>query len=78
MAEIEEYVEDFVSQTHDEWVRSGPSTLVSEMERLITESGMDGLVLSQEAAMMACVESKRNAELQKIRKALEDINFKTV
>jgi hypothetical protein len=33
-----------------------------------------GLVLSQEAAMMACVESKRNAELLKIRYALKDIN----
>jgi hypothetical protein len=32
-----------------------------------------GLVLSQEAAMMACVESKRNAELLKIRHALKEI-----
>jgi hypothetical protein len=49
--------------------------LVSEMILLIEETKRhDGLVLSQEAAMMACVESKRNSELLKIRYALKDIN----
>jgi hypothetical protein len=56
---------------HDEWIRSGPSTLVREMLILIDETKQNtGIVLSQEAAMMACVESKRNYELQIIRKTL--------
>ena len=75
MAEAEEYVEGMGRQLHDEWIDSGPSTLVSEMISLIEETKRHkGLVLSQEAAMMACVESKRNAELLKIRYALKDIN----
>ena len=75
MAETEEYVEHVGRQFNDEWIDSGPSTLVSEMILLIEEAKQHkGLVLSQEAAMMACVESKRNAELLKIRYALKDIN----
>ena len=75
MAETEEYVEGVSHQFHDEWIDSGPSTLVSEMISLIEETKRHkGLVLSQEAAMMACVESKRNAELLRIRYALKDIN----
>lgn len=59
---------------HDDWIGSGPSTLVSEMLVLIHETKQDkDIVLSQEAAMMACVESKRNHELQMIRKALYEI-----
>ena len=59
---------------HDDWIGSGPSTLVSEMLVLIHETKQDkDIVLSQEAAMMACVESKRNHELQMIRKALCEI-----
>ncbi len=59
---------------HDDWIGSGPSTLVSEMLTLIHETKQDkDIVLSQEAAMMACVESKRNHELQMIRKALYEI-----
>ena len=75
MAETEEYVEGMRCQFHDEWIDSGPSTLVSEMISLIEETKRHkGLVLSHEAAMMACVESKRNAELLRIRYALKDIN----
>ena len=75
MAETEEYVEHVGRQFNDDWIDSGPSTLVSEMILLIEEAKQHkGLVLSQEAAMMACVESKRNAELLKIRYALKDIN----
>jgi len=75
MAETEEYVEQVGRQFNDDWIDSGPSTLVSEMILLIEEAKQNkGLVLSQEAAMMACVESKRNAELLKIRHALKDIN----
>ncbi len=75
MAETEEYVQGVSRQLHDDWIDSGPSTLVSEMISLIKETKQHkGLVLSQEAAMMACVESKRNAELLKIRYALKDIN----
>jgi hypothetical protein len=74
MDETEEYVEGVSRQFHDEWIDSGPSTLVSEMISLIEETKQHkGLVLSQEAAMMACVESKRNAELLKIRYALKEI-----
>ena len=59
---------------HDDWIGSGPSTLVSEMLALIHETKQDkDIVLSQEAAMMACVESKRNHELQMIRKNLTQI-----
>ena len=44
------------------------------MLALIHETKQDkDIVLSQEAAMMACVESKRNHELQMIRKALYEI-----
>ena len=61
---------------HDDWIGSGPSTLVSEMLALIHETKQDkDIVLSQEAAMMACVESKRNHELQMIRKALYEIVY---
>jgi len=75
MAETEEYVDRVSHQFNDDWIDSGPSTLVSEMISLIEETKQHkGLVLSQEAAMMACVESKRNAELLKIRHALKDIN----
>ena len=61
---------------HDDWIGSGPSTLVSEMLALIHETKQDkDIVLSQEAVMMACVESKRNHELQMIRKALYEIVY---
>ena len=69
---------DLVNKHHDDWIISGPSTLVSEMIALIEETQRDkGLVLSQEAAMMACVESKRNAELRDIHLALDEIAANT-
>ena len=65
---------DLVDKHYDDWIISGPSTLVSEMISLIEETQRDkGFVLSQEAAMMACVESKRNAELRDIHAALDTI-----
>tara|TARA_R100001129_G_scaffold128716_1_gene90716 strand:- start:654 stop:920 length:267 start_codon:yes stop_codon:yes gene_type:complete len=65
---------DLVDKHYDDWIISGPSTLVSEMISLIEETQRDkGFVLSQEAAMMACVESKRNAELRDIHLALDTI-----
>ena len=65
---------DLVNKHHDDWIISGPSTLVSEMISLIEETKCDkGFVLSQEAAMIACVESKRNAELRDIHLALDEI-----
>jgi hypothetical protein len=65
---------DLVDKHYDDWIISGPSTLVSEMISLIEETERDkGFVLSQEVAMMACVESKRNAELRDIHLALDTI-----
>ena len=65
---------DLVDKHYDDWIISGPSTLVSEMISLIEETQRDkGFVLSQEAAMMACVEAKRNAELRDIHLALDTI-----
>ena len=65
---------DLLKAVHDDWIGSGPSTLVSEMLILINETEKNkDIVLSQEAAMMACVESKRNHELQMIRKNLTQI-----
>ena len=69
---------DLVDKHYDDWIISGPSTLVSEMISLIEETQRDkGFVLSQEAAMMACVESKRNAELRDIHLALDEIAANT-
>ena len=65
---------DLLDKDYDDWIISGPCTLVSEMISLIEETQRDkGFVLSQEAAMMACVESKRNAELRDIHLALDTI-----
>tara|TARA_R110002020_G_scaffold366705_1_gene578710 strand:- start:783 stop:1049 length:267 start_codon:yes stop_codon:yes gene_type:complete len=69
---------DLVDKHHEDWVNSGPSTLVSEMISLIEETKRDkGFVLSQEAAMLACVDSKRNAELRDIHLALDEIAVNT-
>lgn len=69
---------DLVNKHYDDWIISGPSTLVSEMISLIEETKRDkGFVLSQEAAMLACVDSKRNAELRDIHLALDEIAVNT-
>tara|TARA_R110002020_G_C15802449_1_gene731293 strand:+ start:148 stop:540 length:393 start_codon:yes stop_codon:yes gene_type:complete len=69
---------DLLNQVHDDWIRSGPSTLASEMIGLIEETKRDkGFVLSQEAAMMACVESKRNDVLIAINETLRVISLDT-
>tara|TARA_R100000149_G_C5798530_1_gene86841 strand:+ start:300 stop:632 length:333 start_codon:yes stop_codon:yes gene_type:complete len=69
---------DLLNQVHDDWIKSGPSTLASEMIGLIEETKRDkGFVLSQEAAMMACVESKRNDVLKEISESLSIISRDT-
>jgi len=69
---------DLLNQVHDDWIRSGPSTLASEMIGLIEETKRDkSFVLSQEAAMMACVESKRNDVLIAINETLRVISSDT-
>ncbi len=55
-------------EDQDQWVTYGPRGLVDEAKKLASVSGIDLSV-----AMTACVESKRNYELQMIRKALYDI-----
>ena len=55
-------------EDQDQWVTYGPRVLVEEAKVFASASGIDLSV-----AMTACVESKRNYELQMIRKALYDI-----
>ena len=55
-------------EDQDQWVTYGPRGLVDEAKGLASASGIDLSV-----AMTACVESKRNYELQMIRKALYEI-----
>ena len=55
-------------EDQDQWVTYGPRGLVDEAKGLASASGIDLAV-----AMTACVESKRNYELQMIRKALYEI-----
>ena len=55
-------------EDQDQWVTYGPRGLVEEAKVLASASGIDLAV-----AMTACVESKRNYELQMIRKALYEI-----
>lgn len=65
---------EMLEERHSDWIKSGPSTLVSEMVLLINEAkDRHDMVLSQEAAMMACVGSKRNEALEEIRKSLMNI-----
>ncbi len=65
---------EMLEERHSDWIKSGPSTLVSEMVLLINEAKeLHDMVLSQEAAMMACVGSKRNEALEEIRKSLMNI-----
>ena len=76
--EMEMVKKELLEERHSNWIKSGPSTLVSEMIGLIEETKRDkGFVLSQEAAMMACVESKRNDALEEIRKSLKGIHGDT-
>lgn len=76
--EIEMVKKELLEERHSYWIKSGPSTLVSEMIGLIEETKRDkDFVLSQEAAMMACVESKRNDALEDIRKSLKLIHGDT-
>ena len=70
---INDYLEEanyqeYADKVQDEWVTYGPSQLATEAKGLAAEAKIDVSV-----AMIACVESKRNYELQMIRKALHDI-----
>ena len=68
----EKIKKEMLEERHSDWIKSGPSTLVREMVGLIKETNHNyDIVLSQEAAMMACVESKRNEALEEIRKSLK-------
>ena len=58
----------YAEEDQDQWVTYGPRGLVDEAKGLASVSGIDLSV-----AMTACVESKRNYELQMIRKELYDI-----
>ena len=58
----------YADEDQDQWVTYGPRGLVAEAKGLALASGIDLSV-----AMTACVESKRNYELQMIRKALYEI-----
>tara|TARA_Y100000004_G_scaffold70214_1_gene78914 strand:+ start:1771 stop:2088 length:318 start_codon:yes stop_codon:yes gene_type:complete len=58
----------YADEVQDKWVTYGPSQLATEAKGLASEAGIDIGV-----AMTACVESKRNYELQMIRKALYEI-----
>ena len=60
--------QEYKDKVQDEWVTYGPSQLATEAKGLAVEAGIDVSV-----AMTACVESKRNYELQMIRKSLHDI-----
>ena len=58
----------YADEVQDKWVTYGPSQLATEAKGLASEAGIDIGV-----AMTACVEAKRNYELQMIRKALYEI-----
>ena len=58
----------YAEEDQDQWVTYGPRGLVDEAKGLASASGID---LSVE--LTACVESKRNYELQMIRKHLTQI-----
>ena len=58
----------YAEEDQDQWVTYGPRGLVDEAKGLASASGIDLSV-----AMTACVESKRNYELQMIRKKLTQI-----
>ena len=58
----------YAEEDQDQWVTYGPRGLVAEAKGLALADGIDLSV-----AMTACVESKRNYELQMIRKALYEI-----
>ena len=58
----------YAEEDQDQWVTYGPRGLVDEAKGLASASGIDLSV-----AMTACVESKRNYELQMIRKNLTQI-----
>ena len=60
--------QEYADEVQDKWVTYGPSQLATEAKGLASEAGIDIGV-----AMTACVESKRNYELQMIRKALHEI-----
>ena len=63
-ADYQEYAEE----DQNKWVTYGPGALATEAKGLASSAGIDIGV-----AMTACVESKRNYELQMIRKSLHDI-----
>ena len=60
--------QEYADEDQEQWVTYGPSQLVHEAKILAAAAGIDLAV-----AMTACVESKRNYELQMIRKALYEI-----
>jgi len=60
--------QEYADEGQDKWVTYGPGALATEAKGLALASGIDLSV-----AMTACVESKRNYELQMIRKALYEI-----
>ena len=60
--------QEYADEDQDQWVTYGPRQLVHEAKILAAAAGIDLAV-----AMTACVESKRNYELQMIRKALYEI-----
>jgi hypothetical protein len=60
--------QEYADEDQDQWVTYGPRGLVAEAKGLALAEGIDLAV-----AMTACVESKRNYELQMIRKALYEI-----
>tara|TARA_R110001592_G_scaffold25060_3_gene95792 strand:+ start:4431 stop:4751 length:321 start_codon:yes stop_codon:yes gene_type:complete len=67
-ADYQEYAEE----DQNKWVTYGPRGLVAEAKGLALADGIDLAV-----AMTACVESKRNYELQMIRMALSRISADT-
>ena len=74
----EKIKKEMLEERHSNWIKSGPSTLVREMVGLINETNHNyDIVLSQEAAMMACVESKRNDVLKEISESLSIISRDT-
>ena len=62
----------YAEEDQDQWVTYGPRGLVDEAKGLALADGIDLSV-----AMTACVESKRNYELQMIRMALSRISADT-
>jgi len=67
-ADYQEYAEE----DQNKWVTYGPGALATEAKGLASSAGIDIGV-----AMTACVESKRNYELQMIRMALSRISADT-